>query len=176
MKYKYEIGDTVYIRDDAACEKSRFLEIHHGERATIAKIDRDGSYYHIDIGKKQRFVKPEMLVQPAINIYCVGRKVIAQKGDKEGIARCHPDDKFDLMTGAKLALERLEEAVQIPAWLKTGTSYYIPITDKLEMFRDYSFTNSPFDKLMVSRGLAFQTPIEALRAAKKMLKALEERD
>lgn len=39
-----------------------------------------------------------------------GNKVVARCGDKEGVARCHQDDTFDFFVGAKLALERLEEA------------------------------------------------------------------
>ena len=38
-----------------------------------------------------------------------GRTVIAMRGDKKGIARCCPEDTFDLKTGIDLALKRLEE-------------------------------------------------------------------
>lgn len=38
-----------------------------------------------------------------------GRTVIAMRGDKRGIARCCPEDTFDLKTGIDLALKRLEE-------------------------------------------------------------------
>ena len=44
-----------------------------------------------------------------ITVYQEGRKVIAfdtQTG-KTGVARCHPDDKFDFYYGAGLAIERL---------------------------------------------------------------------
>ena len=174
MKCIYEVGDTAYIRDDGKFSECKFLEIHHGEKATITKIDRDGEYCHIEIGKRQRFAKPEMFVQPSIIISVVGRKVIAQKGDKEGIACCHPDDKFDLMTGAKLALERLEEAMRIPAWLRKGTKYYtVNISDE-EMYHLLRFCGDELDKRYLARGLVFQTKEEAIEATKKMLKALEE--
>ena len=50
-----------------------------------------------------------------IKIYTDGRDTIAQLYDGntfqkilgEAVARCHPDDEFDLATGAKLALDRL---------------------------------------------------------------------
>lgn len=44
-----------------------------------------------------------------IVIYQEGRKVIAQdtQTGKTGVARCHPDDKFDFHYGAGLAIERL---------------------------------------------------------------------
>ena len=38
-----------------------------------------------------------------------GLIVIAMRGDKKGIARCCPEDTFDLKTGIDLALKRLEE-------------------------------------------------------------------
>lgn len=50
-----------------------------------------------------------------IKIYTDGRDTIAQLYDGnafgkflgEAVARCHPDDEFDLATGAKLAIDRL---------------------------------------------------------------------
>ena len=50
-----------------------------------------------------------------IKIHTDGRNTIAQLYDGntfqkclgEAVARCHPDDEFDLATGAKLALDRL---------------------------------------------------------------------
>ena len=48
-------------------------------------------------------------VHSSIAVYQEGRKVIAfdtQTG-KTGVARCHPDDKFDFYYGAGLAIERL---------------------------------------------------------------------
>ena len=44
-----------------------------------------------------------------IDIITDGKETRERYGDKVGVARCHPDDKFDIFTGAKLALERLEE-------------------------------------------------------------------
>ena len=38
-----------------------------------------------------------------------GLTVIAMRNDKKGIARCCPEDTFDLKTGIDLALKRLEE-------------------------------------------------------------------
>ncbi len=115
MKYKYEVGDTVYIRDDLKLGENYGGRIttthmlrHCGKKAVITRHIY-GCGFLTDIDKKGYVWTSEMFMQPAINLYCGGgRKVIAQKGDKEGVARCHPDDKFDLMTGAKLALERLD--------------------------------------------------------------------
>ena len=38
--------------------------------------------------------------------------VTATLGDKKAVARCHPEDKFDLYTGAKIALDRLFDKEQ----------------------------------------------------------------
>ena len=83
--------------------------------------------YHIKGGEgwsfsSQMFVAPEVpktsetpktLKVPKshkpIVIYQEGRKVIAQdtQTGKTGVARCHPNDKFDFFYGAGLAIERL---------------------------------------------------------------------
>ena len=50
-----------------------------------------------------------------IKIHTDGRNTIAQLYDDnafrkflgEAVARCHPDDEFDLATGAKVAIDRL---------------------------------------------------------------------
>mgnify|MGYP006916043099 CR=1 FL=1 len=46
-----------------------------------------------------------------IVIYRDGNSVIAKDKvtGKKAVAKCHPDDEFDFMTGAKLALERLSQ-------------------------------------------------------------------
>lgn len=53
---------------------------------------------------------------PVINIYTEGRKVIAKDAEtgKTGVAKCCPEDTFDFMTGAKLALERLSYEMARP--------------------------------------------------------------
>jgi hypothetical protein len=48
---------------------------------------------------------------PIVHIWCEGNKVYAKNvlSSKTAFARCSPEDKFDFLTGAKLALERLEK-------------------------------------------------------------------
>lgn len=182
---KYKVGDTIYIRDDLKAGKKYGNNVavasmlkHCGKKAIITGRLADNNF-SIDVSESCYHWTPEMFVQssikqPAITISVVGRKVIARKGDKEGVARCHPDDKFDLMTGAKLALERLEEAMRIPKWLKEGTQYYMASISAEEMYHPLKFYGDEHDKRYIARGLAFRTPEEAIEAAKKMLKALEE--
>lgn len=51
-----------------------------------------------------------------VTIYAEDRKVIAvdKASGKTGVARCHPDDKFDFYLGAEIALERLKEQCKKP--------------------------------------------------------------
>ena len=72
-------------------------------------------------------------------IYVDGNKVIASRGNKKGVARCHPDDEFDFYTGAKIALERLEEAEKSYAWLKKGTVYYVPKPSFNRLYDKYRY-------------------------------------
>ena len=53
--------------------------------------------------------KDIQLVSNDTKIIQNGRTVIAMKKKKKGIARCCPEDTFDLKTGIDLALKRLEE-------------------------------------------------------------------
>ena len=51
-----------------------------------------------------------------VTIYTEDRKVIAvdKASGKTGVARCHPDDKFDFFLGAEIALERLKAECKKP--------------------------------------------------------------
>ena len=51
-----------------------------------------------------------------VTVYREGRKIIAidETSGKTGIARCHPDDKFDFFLGAEIALTRLKAECEKP--------------------------------------------------------------
>ena len=102
-----------------------------------------------------------------------GNKVVARCGDKEGAARCHPDDDFDFYTGAKLALERLEEAEKPYAWLELGASYYVPRPTVSDLYNTVTYTADDYDKRVMKRGIVFKTPEEAIECARKMLAAVK---
>lgn len=57
-----------------------------------------------------------------ITIYKDGNKMVAMLRDKKAVARCHPDDEFNFMVGAKLALHRLDEIISQPL-------YYVKFAD-----------------------------------------------
>lgn len=53
---------------------------------------------------------PMIEYNPEVRTICIktdGKTVTAYMGDKKGIAKCSPEDTFDLYTGAKLAIDRL---------------------------------------------------------------------
>lgn len=61
-------------------------------------------FKEVPVGNFKKFMEPTA----EITIYSDGKKVKAVRSDgKIGVARCSPEDKFDLKTGAKLAIDRL---------------------------------------------------------------------
>lgn len=110
-----------------------------------------------------------------VGIYRDKNKVIAVNLEtgKEGVARCHPDDAFDFYTGAKLALERLEESEKPYAWLKKGTKYYVPDIVKYGLYSAYTYDADGADVGYKERGIMFKTREEAIACA-KMLRLLSE--
>lgn len=108
-----------------------------------------------------------------VGIYKDKNRVIAVNLEtgKEGVARCHPDDAFDFYTGAKLALERLEESEKPYAWLKKGTKYYVPDIVAHDLYGAYTYDADSADAGYKERGIVFKTREEAIACA-KMLRLL----
>ena len=114
-------------------------------------------------------------------IYVDGNKVIARCGDKEGVARydkkgvarCHQDDDFDFYTGAKIALERLEDAEKPYAWLKKGVTYYTPRVTSKDLCDWHIYNSDSWDEMYIKRGIVFQTKEEAIACARKMLEVVK---
>ena len=84
-----------------------------------------------------------------------------------GIARCHPSDRFDLYTGAKLAVERLEEHID---WPKSGAKCFLVDITKTNLYRIVTYTESW--RAWKKRNLLFKTKEEAIEHAKKLLEVL----
>lgn len=120
--------------------------------------------------------KKEMNNNDSIRILVSGNQVIAihMETCKRGVARCHPDDDFDFYTGAKLALERLEEAEKPYAWLKAEMTYYFPTPAANSLCNANIYTADDWDKRIMERGIAFQTKEEAIACAKKMLAVVKQ--
>ena len=108
-----------------------------------------------------------------IKLYVDGNKTIARMDGKVGVAKCSPEDEFDIFVGAKLALERLEEKCKSYSWLKKGMDYFVPNINSEELYVIYTYKGYKMDSEMKDRGLAFKTQEEAVEAAKKMLAVLK---
>ena len=183
---KYKVGDKVRIRKDLIVGMGhgvvRVTENMLGLAGSIATVKRiiASREYLLDIS--ERYIWTDEMLEDVesgvlmIKIYQDGNRVIAKKEGKFGVARCSPEDKFDILTGAKLALERLEEECKPYAWLKDGVRYYVPNVTENRLYYCFTYEDNPADKRMKERGAVFKTEGEAIEAAKKMLAVLKESD
>jgi len=109
-----------------------------------------------------------------IEITVDGNRTIAKMGGKLGVAKCAPEDEFNIFIGAKIALDRLEKAWNHYSWIKLYEAYYAPAPAKAALFDCFRYADDAVDKRFISRGLVFRTKEEAIEAANKMLAVLKE--
>ena len=182
---KYKVGDKVRVRKDLKVYQTygrfstnRDMVKKAGKVVTIRYFNDICESYKVKEDKYDNSWTDEMLEGLAemdkIEIIVDGNKTIAKKGDKTSIAKCSPEDEFDIFVGAKLALKRLEEKCKPYRWLKCGVGYYRPDINLDTMYTYATYYNDDTDKRLMSRGLAFKTKEEAVVAAKKMLAVLKE--
>lgn len=178
---KYRVGDKVKVRQDLVTNK-RYgndtfildMKPYLGKIMTIDKITDKGKYKLKEDNVKWNWTD-EMLedVEEGIDIIVDGNKVIAKKDNKVGIARCSPEDEFDIFIGTKLAIDRLEEKCKPYSWLKKGVIYYVPDVIAGLPYQSFTYGDNPTDKRMISLGLVFKTKEKAIEVAKKMLEVLK---
>lgn len=106
------------------------------------------------------------LVSNNAKIIQKGRTVIAMRGDKKGIARCCPEDIFDLKTGIDLALKRLEEKENYgkPFVPESDKSYFHHswTDNSIAIISESLYSPTYFtDELYVAMGDAWRTKEEA---------------
>lgn len=180
---RYKVGDKVRVRKDLVFNKryggNTFvvgMDRYSGKIMTIGYVNHRGNY--IFVGDTERWCWTDEMLESveSINIIVEGNKVIAKRGNKVGIARCSPEDEFNIFTGAKIALDRLEEASKHYSWIKLYKPYYVPAPAKAALFDCFRYANDEVDKRYINRGLVFRTKEEAIEAAKKMLAVLKEND
>lgn len=179
---KYKVGDKVRVRDNLVVGEVYggldCLQPHKRECGKIFTISdsNECDYY---LNGSNFWWSEEMLEDvEGVDIFVDGNKVIAKRGNKVGIAKCSPDDEFDIFTGAKLALERLEEKCKPYAWLKEGMVCYYPDFKDERLYIAHRFygVDDKINERMKKQGLIFKTKEEAIEAAKKMLAVLKESD
>lgn len=102
-----------------------------------------------------------------ISIYSDGVKntYATVNGKYKGMAKCSPEDTFDIVEGIKIATERAMRKM-FPAY---SDVYYYPDFLKPDLYGYSIWTNDDFDKKLDSFGLVFKTEKEAIAKAKEML-------
>lgn len=176
---KYKVGDKVRVRRDLIINNiygnyfiTTDMKPYVGKTMTISHVGNHA--YHFKEDKYNWCWTDEMLEDVEdITILVEGNKVIAKKGNKVGIAKCSPQDEFDIFTGARLAIDRLEEKCRPYGWLKEDVKYYYPYIARTDLYASCRYDNDGFDKMMISRGLVFKTKEEAINCAKKMLEVVK---
>lgn len=184
---KHKVGDKVRIRKDlvlgelyGSCLFVGDMQNLCGKTVRITKVNEALEHYHIDSSRRywtdEMFEDKDVEVQgmhKGVTISVVENKVIAYCDGKIGVARCHPDDDFDFFVGAKLALERLEEAEKPYAWLKDGVIYYVPSVIHTNLYDSHMYDTDVWDERFMKRGIVFKTKEEAIECAKKMLEVVK---
>lgn len=188
---KYKVGDKVRVREDLVVwESYGNLECLPGHKEYFGRIFRikaiSGKDYQLneeygfwwseEMLEEVDEMKEKAMRVERIEIISDGKNVRAILGQKVAVAKCSPEDEFDIFVGAKLALERLEKQCKPYAWLKEGVKYYFPNALKDDLHDYYIYNNDDTDKRLVSRGLVFKTKEEAIATAKKMLAVLKEKE
>lgn len=141
---KYKVGDYVEVKSWEEMEKqfglntsggilAKFTFVDDmqylcGRKVKVKSIDQIGRI-KFESGIESVWNVSEDMLKPAkpepnmkIVITSDGRETVAkwydaQKLVKTSVARCNPQDEFNLLTGAKLAVERLGEAKEpMPMW------------------------------------------------------------
>lgn len=116
---KFKVGDKVRILNGSKIENytagwARPMAAQIGQIATVKTYKSWGNnigYQMKEFGCWWDERGLELVKMPIVHIWCEGNKVCAKNvlNGKTAFARCSPEDKFDFLTGAKLALERLDK-------------------------------------------------------------------
>lgn len=177
---KYKVGDKVRVRRDLVVNSDYGEDIfiadmkkYSGKTMTVSKITSTNKYEFKEDINNYNWTDEMLENVEGINILVDGNKVIAKKDNKVGIARCSPEDEFDIFVGAKLALERLEEKCEPYNWLKKDVKYYFPRVDSDRLYDYYTYDGDDIDRRLTSRDMVFKTKEEAIECAKKMLEVVK---
>ena len=119
---KFHVGDMVRVKKGLTFKETGILHVEEeycGKTFRVSKVlgsdDADISLELDGCGDwsfSPYWLEPLVVGKERIFIIQDGKTVTAmlfngKKKIREGKAKCHPDDPFDFVTGAKLALERL---------------------------------------------------------------------
>lgn len=183
---KYKVGDKVRVRKDLVIGRdygkydvTEIMSKKCGKTVKIKEVEADfyllegcGDYRWTEKMLEEVDEMKETVMR--IEIISDGKNVNAISGQKVAVARCHPDDKFDIFTGTRLAIDRLEEKCKPYSWLKSEVRYYVPYWTDDDLFTCRTYNDTECDVRLKNLGLCFKTKEEAIEAAKKMLAVVKE--
>ena len=168
-KYKFKVGDKVVghgtysamnieglhgviVSVDAFSAFVDFGNCFNGHEGGGRIKTRTG--WHVDVDKLSLYMAG------CLKVYQIDNKVIAERDGKKGVARCNPTDTFDFLTGAKLAIERLEVSDNYgKPFVPKFNEFYWFITENGRV--SYTAYNCTYDWAMVALGNSFRTEKEA---------------
>ncbi len=166
-----KVGDIVKIKENLKVKElyggktfAIDMKKYCGKQARITCIYTHG--YNLDIDGGKWHWTDDML-EPVSKEYKVivnGNTVII-KDDKgnEGVARCSPEDEFNLSTGISLAIEKLR-------WKPNHHECYWTIDfSRSDYIRRYIWENDCTDRGFFKNNVVFKTKEEAKEVAEKML-------
>ena len=173
---KYKVSDTVKIRKDLkgdSCYDGLIvlpcMEKYTGKTAKIieANNNNDINYYKLDVDNGGYWWTASMFeCYEKYEIIRNGSTVIVTDGKRKGIAKCNPIDEFDLATGVKLAMERMEKD-----WPHIGDKYWTINFFELEE-QNFIWDNISFDWKRMKNNNVFRTKEDAKEALKKVKEIL----
>jgi hypothetical protein len=146
-----------------------------GQTVTIRYHSDVPDYYDIEEDWAQGVWAEEMF-EPAprpreIRIIVDGRTVTATEGEYKGVAKCAPEDEFNIVEGVRLAVERLKES---KAWPQIGDDFFeVAFCGTLGKFNAFCGVISSIDLPAVGK-IIFRTREEAQKMADRLNKVLEE--
>ena len=177
---EYKVGDKVRVRKDLEADSyygedlfTTDMKKYLGKTMTISSIVENCEYMLKEDTGHWHWTDEMLEDVEDITILVKGNKVIAKRGNKVGIAKCSPEDEFDIFTGARLAIDRLEEKCNPYSWLKYGDRYYVPSFIDDDFSVSYTYRDDPIDIKLKERGFIFKTKEEAINYVKKMLEVVK---
>ena len=120
MKCKFKVGDKVKVTN---ADKHHWKKKYIGDIYTIDRINPNGMrtfsepHYGVAEPCDYVFLESELELLPTEKIVVTHdyqtTTATLYRGDEKVVAtaRCAPEDKFDFMVGAKLAMERLNDEI-----------------------------------------------------------------
>lgn len=158
----FKIGDKVVIVYDLA--KGMDSE-EIGKIYTVEDVD-EATGRHFLKGNKVPWFNNELCSyeKNKICFRVIGRDTYVFYNGKVGKAKCHPDDKFDILTGVIIALSRIQNK-----GILIGDKFFY-VSAKCEVVEAIMLDEDSIE--VVRSGNAFTTKDEALKAAEKIKEVL----